>query len=128
MHFVFDQPNIEYFLREHQALGAHTDIIQFQSGKMTTFKWTHTGTRPLGFGINPQCPSCKRLKTNSPKANKNYSEIVLQCSECKATQVFTFPSGWKWMHGPPPTGKGLKDERGAWLVQVLDEVHQMDTT
>jgi hypothetical protein len=115
-HFVFDRPNIQQFLLEHQAIGAHTDVVQFRPGNIKTFKWTHVGARPLGFGINPQC-GCKRLKTKTPKPTEdhsgiNYSEVIIRCSVCKAQDVLTIPAGWKWVHSSPSKG----DERGAWLV------------
>ncbi len=111
-HFIFDRPKIERFLLDHQAIGAHTDIVQFQHSKTNTFRWTHAGARPMGFGTNPQCVVCHRLKTKTAKPNEDHSEIVHRCSACKSEMVFKFPSGWKWVHGPPSKG----DERGAWLV------------
>ena len=111
-HFLFDRSKIEQFLLEHQAIGAHTDIVQFQQGVTKTFRWTHVGARPLGFGTNPQCGTCKRLKTKNAKPNEDHSEIIHRCSVCKSQLVFTFPHGWKWVQGPPSKG----DERGAWLV------------
>ncbi len=66
----------------------------------------------MGFGTNPQCVVCHRLKTKTAKPNEDHSEIVHRCSACKSEMVFKFPSGWKWVHGPPSKG----DERGAWLV------------
>ena len=114
-HFVFDRPKIKYLLREHQALGAHTDILQFQSGKIRTFRWTHPGSRPLGHGINPQCNDCKRLKMRVPKPNADHSQITFHCSACKSKTIFDHPSGWKWVNGPPLKG----DEQGAWLFNEV---------
>jgi hypothetical protein len=121
-HFVFDRPKVEYLLREHQALGAHTDIVQFKSGDTKKFRWTHPGARPLGYGINPQCQSCKQLKTKVPKPNTDHSQIVIRCSHCKSETFFALPPNWNWVNGPPSKG----DERGAWLVQT--ELDLMDTT
>ena len=122
-HFVFDRLKIEHLLHEHQALGAHTDIVQFESGDMKRFRWTHPGAWPLGYGINPQCGSCKRLKTKAPKPGAD-STIVIRCSHCKSETLFTFPPKWKWVKGPPPKD----DERGAWLVQTARDLDSMDTT
>lgn len=118
-HFVFDQRSIENLLLEHQNIGAHTDIVQFQSGKTHTFRWTHEGARPLGFGINPQCKECKRLKTKSSKHPQgqpkiDHSQICIRCSACQFEEVFTFPDGWKWVH----QAASKRDERGAWIVRT----------
>jgi hypothetical protein len=119
-HFLFDRPNIQHFLLDHQAIGAHTDIVQFEHGIIKTFKWTHVGARPLGFSTNPQCGTCKCLKTKTAKPNEDHSEITVRCSVCKSQSIFIFPQGWKWVHGPP----SKKDERGAWLV--FEEVQLTD--
>jgi hypothetical protein len=119
-HFLFDRPKIQQFLLEHQAIGAHTDIVQFQHSITKTFRWTHVGARPLGFSTNPQCGACNRLKTKTAKPNEDHSEIIHRCSVCKSQFVFTFPCGWKWVHGLPSKG----DERGAWLV--FEESESMD--
>ena len=103
-HFVFGRPNLDGFLREHASLGAHTDIIEFQAGKTTTFRWTHPGSRPLGFPINKQCPNCNRLKTRVPKQNDNGTSILVRCSACKHTVTYVLPAGWNWTHGPPVKG------------------------
>jgi hypothetical protein len=120
--FVFDRPKVEHLLCEHQALGAHTDIVQFKSGDTKRFRWTHPGSRPLGYGINSQCQSCKRLKTNVPKPKADHSQIMIQCSQCKLETLFTLPPNWNWVNTPPLKG----DERGAWLVQT--EFDLMDMT
>ena len=87
-HFIFDRPKIENILHDHQNIGAHTDIVQFQAGIVTTFRWTHPGARPLGFGVYNQCLNCKRLKTQTAKPNDDHSKILLKCRECKAEFVF----------------------------------------
>jgi hypothetical protein len=115
-HFVFDRQKLEGFLREHQSLGAHTDIIQFQSGTTTTFRWTHPGARPFGNNINKQCPGCGRLKTRSPNLDPTGSKIRLVCSVCRYYgDTYVFPAGWVWAHSAPVKGDG---GQGAWLVQI----------
>lgn len=122
-HFIFNRPKIENILHDHQNIGAHTDIVQFQAGIVTTFRWTHPGARPLGFGVYNQCLNCKRLKTQTAKPNDDHSKILLKCRECKAEFVFNLERGWRWVRTPPAKG----DVRGAWLV--LTEVRaEMDTT
>jgi hypothetical protein len=113
-HFIFERPTLNGFLRDHQALGAHTDIIQFQPGKTTTFKWTHPGARPFGIDINKQCPDCQRLKTRSPKINVDGS-ICLRCSGCRKEVKYELPRGWTWLHNPPVKGD---QGQGTWLVHT----------
>lgn len=105
---------MELILREQQELGAHTDVIEFQKGKISTFRWTHPGARPMGVPVTKQCRSCHRLKTMAPIVSQDGLKITLRCSECRAEQIYDFPSGWKWVSYPPVKG----DERGAWIVRV----------
>ena len=116
-YFVFDRRNIKYILPEQQALGAHTDVIQFQDGKTTVFRWTHAGARPMGVGINKQCPTCKQLKTRSlvqlPKKEQR-KKAILCCSSCKQDTVYKLPPAWSWLHKPASKGDG----RGAWIYNT----------
>ena len=50
-HFIYNRHNLEPILRGQQELGAHNDVVEFQQNKISTFKWTHHGTRPMGFGF-----------------------------------------------------------------------------
>lgn len=113
MHFVYDRPHIKYFLMEHQSLGAHADIIQFEAGNTKTYRWTHVGVRPLGIGINQQCGQCNRLRTKKPKESQDHSEIVSTCTECKSQVTYTMLDGWKWVDRCPAKA----DDRGAWIVK-----------
>lgn len=116
-HFVFDRREIKYILPEQQALGAHTDIIQFQKGNITVFRWTHAGARPMGVVISKQCPNCKKLKTRSPvKLPKKQSlrKVLLRCSSCQKTTPYELPSEWKWVDKPALKG----DNRGAWIYHT----------
>lgn len=111
-HFVFERPKLDGFIRDHASLGAHTDIIEFQPGKTTIFRWTHPGARPLGCPVNKQCPNCDRLKTRTPKSNADGSSIAFRCTVCLHEDTYTLPSGWNWIHGPPVKGD---QGQGAWL-------------
>lgn len=113
-HFIYERLSLSSFLNDHQTLGAHTDIIQFEQKKTTTFRWAHPGTRPFGVGITKQCPNpdCNRLKTLSPKASEDGMTIHLRCSVCKYEATYMFPAGWAWVDGP--TVKGDHGQ-GAWL-------------
>jgi hypothetical protein len=121
-HFIFDRPKLENILRDHQSLGAHTDVVQFKRGNVTTFRWTHPGARPMGFKINSQCPNCNRLKTREPKPSLNHSTAILQCLGCDFKQVYTLEAlpKWLWVHGPPVKGDG----RGAWVA--FPETHMIE--
>lgn len=125
-HFIYDRTNLVFILRGQQELGAHTDIIEFQSGKISTFRWTHHGSRPMGFGFVDQCSNCHHLGTLKPIVIQDDAEVALKCSNCKEKTVYKLTSGWKWVNKPPLKG----DERGAWIVRVdlyKDEV-MMDIT
>ena len=115
-HLIFDRTFIKYLLPEQQALGAHTDIIQFQNGTTTTFRWTHPGARPMGMSITKQCPKCKKLKTRSVKPNEDTSQkVTLRCSGCNSSWSYAMPSGWQWVHQAPSKG----DERGGLGSSIL---------
>lgn len=108
-------------LRDHQSLGAHTDIIQFKRGNVTIFRWTHPVTRPLGFRIHDQCTKCNRLKTMKPKPSSDHSTILMRCTECKHEILYglTPEPKWIWIHNSPNKG----DERGAWIAFL--ETHEI---
>lgn len=124
-HFIYNRNNIDSILRGHHELGAHTDVLDFRSDKLLTFRWTHHGARPLGFEFVNQCAACLRLKTLKPTAFDKDTRVVLECSVCKKKTTYTFPRGWSWTHGPPIKG----DARGAWIVCVesYECVAAMDT-
>jgi hypothetical protein len=112
--FIFNRINFVNIIREHQALGAHTDIIVFQSTMIKTYRWTHPGARPMGNRNSNQCSSCHRLKTLSPKRNNDDQfSIALKCSECNWEKKFKVAEGFRWCQGESPSKGG---DRGAWLV------------
>jgi hypothetical protein len=125
-HFIYNRRNLEPILRGQQELGAHTDVVEFQQNKISTFKWTHHGTRPMGFGFLNQCSVCHHLQTLKPTVNKDHTQIVMKCSICIKTTTYDFPHGWNWVNNPPVKG----DERGAWIVYVesLGDKDMMDLT
>lgn len=130
-HFVFDQRNIKYILPEQQALGAHTDIIQFQEGNTTVFRWTHAGARPMGVVITKRCPHCGKLKTRSPvklPKKQRLKKVILHCSSCKKSTPYKLPPKWNWVHKPALKG----DNRGAWIyhtdVVCTDEAQPSSTS
>lgn len=113
-HFIYKRTNLAHILQDQQELGAHTDIIEIQSRKISTFRWSHPGARPMGFDISNQCSICARLKTFKPTVSPSKTQVSLECTSCKNIAVYEFPTGWNWVNGPPTKS----DIRGAWLVQV----------
>jgi len=115
-HFIHERRSLSTFLMDHQTLGAHTDIIQFQNKMTTTFRWTHPGIRPFGESVvTRQCPNgeCNRLKMVSPTVSRNGMNIRLQCEVCHEEATYTFPTDWAWVDGAPVKGD---HGQGAWLV------------
>ncbi|KAF8874813.1 hypothetical protein CPB84DRAFT_1667114, partial [Gymnopilus junonius] len=47
-YFVYGWKGLSQFLQEHQALGAHIDIIEFQAQRIFTYTWTHPGAWAMG--------------------------------------------------------------------------------
>jgi predicted RNA-binding Zn-ribbon protein involved in translation (DUF1610 family) len=115
-YFIMDRINMLHILRDQQALGAHTDIVIFNSKAITTFRWTHPGARPMGnyTSASTQCPDCLWLKTIKPRSIRKKSSI-LQCSGCGWNETYKLPEGFQWCQGEDPTN-GL--ERGAWMSRV----------
>jgi hypothetical protein len=116
-HFIYNRTKLDSILLECQELGAHTNIIEFKSGEIQTFMWTHPGARPMGVGISPQCKGCGRLKTAKPTVNPDGSSVVLKCSVCHLIQTYNIPDGWNRVHGSKDDG------RGTWLVHIDKETN-----
>lgn len=123
-HFVYDRDSLVPILRGQQELGAHTDVVEFQGNKTSTFRWTHHGARPMGFGFVNQCANCHFLQTLKPTINRKDTEVVMKCSNCNYTTTYNFPRGWNWVAKPPAKG----DDRGAWIfrVEFLSDEDAMD--
>ena len=99
-HFIYNQGNLAPVICDQQELGAHTDMIEFQSEKISTFRWTHPGACPMGYGISNQCPFCNRLKTLKPTIIHNTSQTSLACKFCDYSKIYDQPLGWDWIYGP----------------------------
>ncbi|KAF8800814.1 hypothetical protein BYT27DRAFT_7116607, partial [Phlegmacium glaucopus] len=124
-HFIYNCTKLNNLLLDQQELGAHTNIVEFCPRNVSTFKWSHPGSRPMGVGISKQCHRCGWLKTMNPTVSMDNLKVVLKCSQCKSMNTYNFPTGWKWVHGP-----AKRDERGSWMVFVDSEENKnvMDTT
>lgn len=119
--FVYNRSNLAYILRGQQELGAHTDIAEFQPEKVSIFRWTHHGARPMGFRVIIQCAGCQHLKTLKPITDeKSSNQLLLKCFNCQKSTEYKLLEGWKWAIYPPVKG----DERGAWIVHV--DLHEKD--
>ena len=70
----------------------------------------------MGFELIDQCATCRRLKPWKIAVDKDNYRVELKCTtqNCETKIVHTFPSGWKWVGGPPIKS----DERGAWIVRM----------
>lgn len=124
-HFIYNRSSLASILRDQQELGAHTDVIEFQPGQISTFRWTHPGARPMGSRFINQCSSCQRLKTRKPIDSKDKRQITLKCTFCSDATKFTLPAEWDWVNGIPVK----EDERGAWIVrkEAQGDEDMMDT-
>lgn len=119
--FVFDRMGITNTLRDHQALGAHTDIILFRPGIIQTFRWTHPGARPMGHDTSSslQCPKCSRLNTISPKfLEMDSTRLRCSSSDCRWEETYCRPTHFNWCQNESPRNK---EERGAWLYSEEKE-------
>lgn len=115
-HFIYDRYNLGSILRDHQELGAHTDVVEFLRNETITYRWTHHGSRPMGFELINQCTTCRRLKPWKITAVEDNYRVELKCTtqNCGTKIAYTFPREWKWVSGPPIKS----DERGAWIVRT----------
>ena len=81
-HFIYNHPSLEPILCGQQELGAHTNVVEFQQNRISTFKWTHHGMHLMGFGFINQCTACHHLQTLKPTVNRDHTQIVMKCSIC----------------------------------------------
>lgn len=113
-HFVYDHLRLNAILTKHHELGAHTDIIFFKPGQVTTFMWTHPSIRPMGIALSDQCIKCSHLRTCHAKIMPDYSKVILKCSVCRNTMSYKVPTGWNWAHD----SLSEVDDCGRWLFRV----------
>ena len=113
-HFVHDHLHLNTIIREHQDLGAHTNVVVFEPGQVTTFMWTHPTVRPMGNEISKQYQQCYRLRTFRITDIEDHSKTILKCTWCKHAITYAVPIGWEWLHDPPVKG----DDRGRWLINI----------
>jgi hypothetical protein len=128
--FIHLKEHISSFIHDHQTLGAHTNLIIFDSGlkmqlgveagspSVTRIFWSHDGRRPFGWTCPMQCSHCLALKPWTPthSRDKGPQTITHKCKNCKKEVVYRPLSGATTF----ATGgnKGL-DERGTWWMQTV---------
>jgi len=124
--FIYERLGITHTIHDHQALGAHTDIILFRPGIIQTFQWSHPAARPIGHDTSSsvQCPNCSHLGSVSPKCIEMDSS-KLRCSECQWEDTFKRPHDFNWCQGDSPKNK---QDRGAWLKKEEKDVGMSDLT
>jgi hypothetical protein len=118
--FIFDRRNLKAVLQDHQALGAHTGIIDISTNKLTKYSWVHFGNRPFGEVFTRQCPKCSRIKFQPPEF-QGHDTVFYRCLDkgCDGFYKFEKPAKAYWVYGKPPV-KG--DSRGTWMGEEEDIV------
>jgi hypothetical protein len=129
--FIYLKESVFSYIYQHQTLGAHTDIILFNSGLMAGEKkskvepteatvlqllWSHDGRRPLGHNSPAQCPSCLALKPWNPK--RENSQIIHRCKNCGKMETYSEIADTTEIRPPGPK-RGGGDERGGWLYKKI---------
>jgi hypothetical protein len=121
--FLYRKHEIGLTLRHDEELGAHSDLLCFESKKdrssaMTTTTrhvWSHPGLKPFGNPLPIQCPACKGLRTWDILTADN---IYLKCKGLNCSQRLDFD------RAPALNfvlGKYMDDGRhGQWLKEILD--------
>ena len=82
-HSIYNHTNLSHIFTGQQELGAHTNIFEFQSTKVSTFRWMHLGTRLMGVSISKQCSACSCLRTLKSIVSSDNSQVMLKCTICK---------------------------------------------
>ena len=111
--FIHGRLDLRKIMKAQQVLGAHTDVVVFEPGKITRFKWTHPSIRPMGSDISRQCKKCYYLKTLKVLNTNDNSTTKLKCSNCLREKEYEKSKEWSWADGSLVKG----DERGCWLMQ-----------
>lgn len=114
--FILAKTRVESVIHEQQVLGAHTNIIVFESQRATQFTWTHEGVRPFGHKVPLQCSSCKCLKPWKAELSRDGGQIKHKCRgrNCKIIRTYNIPPEVKWIRS-----KENHNERGAWMSNEL---------
>jgi hypothetical protein len=123
--FLYGKHDIGLSLRDDEVLGAHSDILCFESRKdhssVTTttgrYIWSHPGLKPFGNPLPMQCPDCKGLRTWEV-LKKTADNIYLKCRGIKCPQRLEFSRApaLKFV-----LGRYVDDGRhGQWLKETLN--------
>lgn len=108
-------------LKNHQSLGAHTDIFMLKPGcKIIHYVWSHPVIKPFGDSPGEQCKHCGCFRpwklVKEVASHGQLDSVLLQCRVClKPTK--TFLRQGKTRVG---NGKSKKDERGDWYIEEIE--------
>lgn len=127
-YYIHLQCGVDGFIYDHQAFGAHTNLVVYdsisgESGTLTRtaklYLWSHESIRPLGRVAPLQCDRCGALK--AWKAIKKGKNVVHSCRGESCTNQITYEPIAD--AGPISNGNrgkdGIRDDRGVWWRQVL---------
>lgn len=122
--FIHLKENVSSYIYDHQALGAHTDLLILDSRADSTPEspevtatllfWSHNGQRPMGRPCPQQCPSCFALKPWTPKSKPDKVEHV--CKNCGHNVLYVPKPDATQVSSPGPTA--AISERGTWWTKV----------
>jgi hypothetical protein len=123
--FLYGKHEIGHSLRHDEELGAHSDLLCFESKKdrssatttTTRYIWSHPGLKPFGNPLPIQCPDCKGLRTWDI-LKKTADNIYLKCKGLNCSQRLDFS------RAPALNfvrGKYMDDgQHGQWLKEILN--------
>jgi hypothetical protein len=122
--FLYGKHDIGLSLCDDEELGAHSNLLCFESKKdhssVTTttsrYIWSHPGLKPFGNPLPIQCPNCKGLRTWDV-LKKTADNIYLKCKgiECPQRLDFSRAPALNFV-----LGKYVDDGRyGQWLKEIL---------
>ena len=127
--FLYKRQNVDRSIRDDEQLGAHTDLLCFESMRktegrqagavMTRYVWSHPGLKPFGNLLPTQCLDCWGLQTWDV-VKKTKDIILLRCKAkaCAYTLDFRRPSALQFV-----SGKFVDDGRhGQWLKETLIQI------
>ncbi len=122
--FLYGKKDIGLSLHDDEQLGAHSDLICFESKKKDSsvktttsrYVWSHPGLKPFGNPLPIQCPACGGLWTWGV-VKKTADNINLKCKSdtCSKQLAFRQDPALDFV-----LGKYVDDGRhGQWLKETL---------
>jgi hypothetical protein len=141
--FLYNRGRVERVLGMHSVLGAHSSVVSFAEGKVTTYTWAHPIFQPFGERVSRQCTVCRCLDTLVKKfvvvrikgAERAMPESItfkIRCkakvglgkqkTQCSFSKVYKQPEGSEWLQNTPAGA----DSTGGWLKST--SVHSISNT